>query len=119
MYAEMTMITLAEFITQEMRRRNMSARQFADFVGVTNQTISRAVDPSKVPQHGLDFLNKLAKATNTDLCTIVSLLYPEETKISARARVLAERIDRLPQVEQDIIDRYLLGLSLQSSDQAT
>lgn len=97
--------SLSSFIQQEMQKRHMSQRQFAMMVGVSNQTISRAVsfnndnfDPS------LEFLAKLARATHVDICTLVALIYPEDSSISGRARLLAERIDRLPPEVQEIID---------------
>ena len=34
---------LGEFIAEEMRRRNMSARQFAEYVGVVHTTITKAM----------------------------------------------------------------------------
>lgn len=105
-------MTLRDFINDEMRRRQMSQRQFADFVGVSHQTISRALDLHAPPEPSLDFLYKLAKSTGTDCCTLFLLIYPDLSSLSPRARLLAQQIDSLPAELQDILERYLLGVAL-------
>ena len=37
--------SLGDFLSQELNKRKMSAREFANFVGVSNKTISAHIDP--------------------------------------------------------------------------
>lgn len=96
----------------------MSARQFAEFVGVASTTITRAMDDKNAPTPSLDFLARLARATNTDICTLVALVMPDASKqISPEARLLAERISRLSPEKQEIVDAFILGTLLQQADE--
>lgn len=108
-----------EFLEDEMRKREMSIRQFAEFVGVSHPTITRAIDPSGSVEPSFDFLVKLSEATKVDLCTIVALLAPDRTHISARARVLAQAIEALSEGDQEIIDNFLIGATSKTHKKAT
>lgn len=95
----------------------MSAREFALLVGVASTTITRAMLPD-APEPTVEFLAKLARATNTDLCTLVKLVVPDlPGNVSADALLLAERISRLPKDKQEIVDAFILGTMLQKPDQ--
>ena len=111
--------TLRQFLQHEMRSRGMSARQFAEFVGVANTTITRAMyDDEEAPMPGLEFLAKLANATGTDLCTLVALIMPEAVRsVSPEESLLASRISRLPRDQQEIVDSFILGALLKQSDE--
>jgi transcriptional regulator with XRE-family HTH domain len=107
-------LTLRDFIEQEMHRREMTMRQFADFVGISHATISRTLDPIKPTEPTIDVLVKLAKATGVSLSSLIALLRPDldEIDIDPRARVLAERIASLPDAKREIAETYLLGILL-------
>lgn len=97
---------LRDFILSEMKQREMSARKFAEFVDVSNDTINRALDERDTSQPSTDFLVKLSDKTNTDISTVFALAFPEvaqRTRISARALLLAQRLERLPKSVQDFI----------------
>lgn len=110
--------TLGEFIEAEIKRRNMSASEFARFVdvpvsvmskfrnhGVTDTYSGRAVgDPS------LDFLVKLAKATHVDLCALVALTRPDGGIVDPQARVMADFIIALPDNEREQAEIFIEGL---------
>lgn len=81
---------LREFIEREMTARDMSTHEFADFVGVSQSTIVRAMSYEDAPEPKLNFLAKLAVATKVDIGVLVSLIKPEASKISPDARLLAE-----------------------------
>lgn len=93
---------LGKFIQAEMQRRELSANQFASIVGVSHTTIGRLIEPGDETQPTLDFLIKLAKATHTDICSLVALVAPEATTTNAEAQLLAERIARLPADKREI-----------------
>lgn len=110
-----SMNKLGEFIEAEIKRRDMSARQFADMVGVVHSTITKAMytDP---PEPSLDFLRKLAKATGVNVLDLVALYLPEESKIDGQTRIIAERIARLPPDKREFVDTFLWGADLKKSD---
>jgi transcriptional regulator with XRE-family HTH domain len=101
---------LKEFIRSEMSRRDMSGRAFAEFVGVTNKTITRYLnDPDATPS--LDFLVKLSRTTKTDLISIISLAFPDvaaETRPSPEAIILAQRFQQLPEDVQNFLRSVIL-----------
>lgn len=101
--------TLAEFILDEMRRLDMSARQFADLIGVSNTTINRALS-SDPPTPSLEFLDKLARATGQDLPTVVLMAMPGADEPDAGARVIANYIYSLPLADQREAETFVLGL---------
>lgn len=100
--------SLKEFIEGEMRRRDMSARQFAEFVGVAHTTINRAIDPSEATTPSPDFLVKLARATKINLSSLIALIMPEveTTRVDARSQMLAERIAQLPADKREIAEAF-------------
>jgi transcriptional regulator with XRE-family HTH domain len=110
MFGTLTTMTLSEFIVEEMKRLEItSVRQFAEFIGVTHPTVLRLIDDPEA-QPTLDFLGKLAKATKTDIRTLVSMVLPDAVITqSVDAVVLAEKISRLPKEKQEIIDALING----------
>jgi transcriptional regulator with XRE-family HTH domain len=109
---------LGEFILEEMRRRGMSAREFADLVGVAhtivnkflNHGISEMYGDRKVGQPSLDFLEKLSRATNTDICYLISLVAPEAVRVTnpdIDALALSRRIEQLPDNAKEVIDAII------------
>jgi transcriptional regulator with XRE-family HTH domain len=117
--------TLGAFIHAEMLRRDMTAREFAEYVGVTHSTINKFLNHGisntyagkPVGEPSVDFLVKLARATHTDICSLMALIAPDVTTTNAEAQVIAERIARLPPDKREIIDSFLLGLTLKGRQQ--
>lgn len=109
---ERTANNLREFILNEMKRRDMSARAFAEFVGVGNSTINRFVSESNNYAPSLDFLSKLSDATQTDLASLLYLSFPETASrnaLSTDARILAQRIEQLPEPVRDAVKAMIVG----------
>lgn len=107
---ERTESNLREFILGEMKRRGMSAREFAKFVGVGHTTINDLVSKDRIP--GIDFLSKLADATQTDLAALMYLTFPEtatRNALSADARILAQRIEQLPEPVREAVKAMIIG----------
>lgn len=70
------MQTLGQWIQEDMRQRNMSEREYADFWKVTHPVVAKyAADRYKKPQ--LETLVKLSRATHTDIGFLVRLALPE------------------------------------------
>jgi transcriptional regulator with XRE-family HTH domain len=108
--------TLRDFLMEEMKRREMSMRQFAEFVGVAHTTVTRAVDPVSPPPPSFDFLVKLAKATKTDIRTIAAIVAPDAViDQSPEVLMLAERISRLTDDQRKLIDAAITGIVFKGS----
>lgn len=87
------------FLEDEMKKRSLSARQFADFVGVGHTTINRLIDPRNVVPPSMEVLLKVSNATKRSLLSLVELAYPNEvsdTNLSPSAQILAQDIEELP-----------------------
>lgn len=105
-------LTLRDFILDEMHKRDMSGRQFAEFVGVAQSTISRAIDEREPTGPGVELMLKLADATHTDVTTIFALAFPDvaaRTKLSPDAALMAQRIEQLPEHLQEAIRVLIRG----------
>ncbi len=101
--------TFKEFIEAEITRRDLSARAFARLVGVDSKTINkfRKQDIASAGYPSVDFLIKLARATNTDISYLMMLVAPEVAQSSAvrpDAMILSQRIEQLPDVYRELID---------------
>ncbi len=115
----MEQLTLGKFIQDEMQRRQMTIRGFAEFVGVNHAVIGkfryygiRKVHNKKpIGEPSLSFVAKLAKATNVDLAVIVALVYPDLTVANARAGILQSRIANLSPEQLELFDTFLRGLA--------
>lgn len=103
-----------DFLKSEIGRRQMSATEFARFVGVNTTTITRAIDEHSPKSPGLDFLLKLSKATHTSIATLIELAFPdvaEETASTPSSRILAQRIEQLPEGVRETIEAIIRGTS--------
>lgn len=99
--------TIQAFITEQMQLRDMSLRQFAELMRVGKSTLSRIMDQRSPAEISIDFLDKLATATNTDITFLVALARPEATKRDIAIMRLAERIAQLPPDKREIIEGYI------------
>ena len=107
---------LTDFINEEMRKRDMSMREFATFMGTTHASISRALARDEETLPTLEFLVKLAQATKLDICTIVALVVPETTGVNAEVLLLAQAIAKLPPEKQALVDDIILGMTMKRND---
>lgn len=111
---------LQTFITDEMKRRAMSMREFATFIGVSHGTISRLLDqakktrkkqPAKVESNGhkdvgvsVEVLIKIARATNTKIVTLIAMAYPEVAEEVPPSRsLMADQFGLLPPQIQSVV----------------
>lgn len=103
---------LREFILDEMRKREMSGRQFAKLVDVSSATIVNALNEREPTTPSMEFLIKLADSTGTDLATIFALAFPEvaeRTRLSPDATLTAQRIEKLPDHIKDAVNALIRG----------
>jgi transcriptional regulator with XRE-family HTH domain len=96
-----------------MKQRDLSARGFADFVGVSHTLINRLIDGRNPYEPSLDFLLTLSKATQVSFISLVELAFPEiieASTLSPQARILAEQIEQLPPQAQEAISMMIRGM---------
>jgi len=105
-----TIKNLADFLQQEMHKREMTNYAFAQFIGVSHTTINRLVDPDEgdTGYPSLDFLIKLAEATQTDIRYLITLIVPEnvlfDAEISDQYLHLSKRIEMVSPPYRKIIE---------------
>lgn len=112
--------TLGEFIEAEIKRRNLSAREFARYVDVPSSLINKfrnhglreTYGSKPVGDPSLDFLVKLAKATHVDICALLAITRPDAEVVDPAARILAQRITRLAPDKRQIVDTFLEGVAV-------
>lgn len=88
------------WLLDEIHKRDMSFRQFAEFVGVGHSTVARALDSTNAPAPSIEFILKLSKATGVKAITLIGLAYPEvaaQEAIPVTTELLAQRIEQLPE----------------------
>ena len=68
--------TLGDFIDQEIRKRQMSVREFAEFVGVTDKAVYNARDRLKELLHANSAADILSRAIK------LKLIEPKESQDS-------------------------------------
>lgn len=119
MGAIMTMTPLATWLLEWIQREQMSVREFGRKTGLGATTLNAILNakPDDESYPSVKTLIQLADFTKTDICTLMRMVAPGQARTNARAAALAERISRLSPDAQEVIDNYLLGLSLKGSNQ--
>ncbi len=103
--------TLGDFIDQEIRKRQMSVREFAEFVGVTHPTILKFREHGKkdVGSPSIEFL-MLAQRTDSSLVALLAMAFPDSVpllKVDPATLILSQRIQKLPTHIRQAIDDLL------------
>lgn len=103
--------TLREFIREEMDKRKMSARQFAELLDVAPSTITAHLRNDSRTEPTLHFLRKLAKQTGVPLASVIAMAFPdvsgEISDIPPDVLLLAIRFNNLPEPIRDVIKRLV------------
>lgn len=106
------MLTIAEFIKQDMKQRGMSIREYADFIGSTHPTVSKYIEGGNHIQWG--FLVSLSRATHVDIGTLARYAAPEVAfEDVPDTRAIMDRINRLPPTYKKTIIEMIDGLLYQ------
>jgi transcriptional regulator with XRE-family HTH domain len=107
--------TLEEFVLAQMAQRDMSARQFAEFVGVSHSTVNRMLDSRNEIPPSMEVLIKISNATRVNLTTLIQLSYPDialDEGLSPSAQLLAQQFEELPDNIKDVIMTLINSHSL-------
>lgn len=106
-----------EFLAMEIKKRELTAREFSRLIGVAHTTVSRTLDrskPAKTPS--LEFLAKLAIATNTDIRSLAALLVPTATRADQLRTMFAELASQLPAEDQQVLLRIIKAWGIDVPD---
>lgn len=105
---------LKEFILEYLSEHDMSRRTLAEKMGVQHRTLNKYLNENKSPT--LYFTLQLSRATGYDILTLIALAEPDSVhNASADAMLIAQRIDKLPELQRRIIID-LIRASLKSSE---
>ncbi len=91
---------LAVFLATQLREREMSVRAFAQFVGVPHALILKFLNKKgeDTGYPSIEFIKKLAVATDADPCAILEMVIPEAFTHKAQPAellMLAEQLKEL------------------------
>lgn len=111
--------TFGDFILEYVNSHSISLNKFATTVGTSHTTLYRWIDGRAEPS--LRQLAKLSRATATDICALVYMLYPDTRPTrSAEMQRLADDIGKLPPQMQELVDSLIVGMVVkQSNDNAS
>src|SRR5690349_6447934 len=105
---------LQEFILEYLSEHEMSRRALAEKMEVQHRTLNKYLNEDKSPT--LYFVSQLSRATGYDILTLIALAEPNSVHhASADAMLIAQRIDKLPELQRRIIID-LIRASLKSSE---
>lgn len=110
----MSNLTFGDFLLSEVRRRDISVREFANLMGVSHTTVLKFFEYGKkdVGYPSVDFLIRLARATETDLCTIIGLIAPDLVHHDPETQAIAEQLRQLPTIQRDMVSAYIRSITL-------
>jgi transcriptional regulator with XRE-family HTH domain len=95
------------FLQDEMNKRGFaSARAFAEFLNVSQSTISSYLKDDPETSPSLDLLITLAEKTNVSLALLIAFAYPEiapKVDIDPSVMLVARLIVDLPEGSRDLI----------------
>lgn len=119
---QMTRKTFTQFLNDEMRRRDMSARKFAEFIGVNHAFINKYAnaEPSEVDGYpSIHTLRKISDATGTSLLALIALVFPDAERITGDidARLLAEQIAQLSPEDRAVAEGFIRDALAKRSQQ--
>lgn len=109
------MITMSEFLLQEMKRRGfVSARAFADWLGIAHTTINRMLNEKDSSDPNAKTMAILSKKLDVPIETLFVIAYPEidDAQLSQdpEALALAQQIVNLPPQERQVIESAIIGM---------
>ena len=107
---------LGDFLRVLMERENLSIRGLAEKVGVSHSLIIKFLDFGirDVGYPSVEFLIRLARATNTDIRYLISLVAPDvvQAEINPDTWLLSQEIENLSPEFREAIDGILMKARL-------
>lgn len=110
---QVVMNPLGDFITKRTSALDMSVRKLAEEVGCSHSTLLGYMgDDQKNVK--IDMLAEIARVLNADLCSVVMLMKPEETRLSPQIIEIADRLTHLSPENLERLDNEIIGLVFKS-----
>ncbi|HRF95120.1 MAG TPA: helix-turn-helix transcriptional regulator [Aggregatilineales bacterium] len=108
------------WLLSEIKKRDMSAREFARWVGLTNTTINKYLDERDERIPSIESLVAIAQKTGTPVDTLLTMIYPDIDERFLRAddrtMELVQKITQLPPEKREIVEAFIIGTLLQQSN---
>jgi transcriptional regulator with XRE-family HTH domain len=102
---------LRNYLEKYMAQKKTSMRQLAKVMNVDHSTVSRATNPEDKVSPTLEFLLKLAKATETPVILLIAIIEPDAFfgDFSPGEEQLIRIVNRLPEDLQGRVDKLLVS----------
>jgi DNA-binding XRE family transcriptional regulator len=101
-----------EFIFEEMKKRDMSARQFAEFLGVTHDTVNRMLTHKEDYLPSIDTAIKVGEKLGINPAVVLTLAYPDlDFSITGDQLLFSERFNKAPKEIQNAVKILLASTS--------
>lgn len=109
---QMAKKTFTQFLNEQMRQRDLSARKFAELIGVNHAIINKFANAEPSDEIGypsIHTLRKLSAATGTSLLALIGLAFPdiENAEADTDARLLAEQITQLSPEDRAVAEGFI------------
>lgn len=108
------------FLLDEIKKRDMSVREFAKWVGLTNTTINKYLDARDGRIPTIESLVALAQKTGTPIDTLLAMIYPDIDsrliRTDDKTIELVQKIVQLPPEKREIVEAFIIGTILQQSN---
>ncbi len=101
--------TLRDFIEAQLAQLHVSKLRFAKMVGISHSALNKLLSDNP-PEPTVTLLWRIARATDTDMITLIGLAYPDVVignNLSPSARIIAQKAAHAPEHVQDLIWRLL------------
>lgn len=108
----MTNYLFSDFLIEQMEKRDMTAREFARLVGISHFVINKFLEYGRkeVGYPSVEFLLRLAKATQTDIGIIMRTLDPSLIAKSGpdiQTQLLIDKILALSGYEKRVVNAFV------------
>ena len=113
-----TIDTLQDLVAYEMRRRDMSAEEFAKFAGLSREWVTKLLKGTGSKYPSIDTLISLSKATGYDVTTLFNLVIPPEDRVSditPEAYIYAQQIAKLTPDLKEVLNALFLIAAARAS----
>jgi len=107
------MTELADFVYKRMEELGLSIRNVSDRMEVSHSTLLDYLS-EEFTGHKIATLALLAKAVEVDLCTIVTIMKPDETAQNRKIIEIADRLAHLTPAQLERFDNDLIAIAFKT-----
>lgn len=111
----MTVTALGTFVEQELQRLGLNQSELARELDVSHVTVGRIIR-GETEEPELALLVRLSRVTQTDIGSIVRLIYPNAFVGASSIDILSARLKRLPDDKRQLIETIITSLAIENQD---